>query len=73
MANAGLKTSRRVGLVEGVHAELVQKRCHRDLRMASDGVAQRQRAMRGQLRDEPVGQRPDGIIVLFLIRRLLPC
>ncbi|MFX7845438.1 hypothetical protein ABTK14_24575, partial [Acinetobacter baumannii] len=67
MAHAGFKTSRRVGLAEGVYTELVQKRCHRDLRMASDGIAQRQRAMRGQLRDKPVGQLADGIIVVFLI------
>ena len=67
VAHAGFKASRRIGLVEGVHTELVQKRCHRDLRMASDGVAQRQRAMRGQLRHKPVGQRADGIIVVLLI------
>jgi hypothetical protein len=41
--------------------------------MASDGVAQRQRAMRGQLRHKPVGQRTDGIIVFLLVRTCLPC
>ena len=73
MAHAGFKTCRRIGLIESVHTELVQKRCHRDLRMASDGVAQRQRAMRGEFRHKPVGQRPDGVIVVLLIRTCLPC
>ena len=70
MAHAGFKASRRIGLIEGVDTELVQKRCHRDLRMASDGIAQRQRAMRGQFHHEPVGQRPDGIVVVLLVRSL---
>ena len=48
-------------------------RCHRDLRMASDGVAQRQRAMRDEFHHKPVGQRPDGVIVVLLIRTCLPC
>jgi hypothetical protein len=55
VAHAGFKTSRRVGLIEGIHTEFVQKRGHRDLRMGSDRIAQRQRAVRGQLHDKPVG------------------
>ena len=66
VADANFKASRRIALIEGIHTELVQKRGHRDLRMASDGIAQRQRAMRGQLRHKPVGQRADSIIVLVL-------
>ena len=55
-----LQASRRIASVESVDTELVQKRSHRDLRIARNRVPQRERAMRGQLHDEPVGQRPDG-------------
>ena len=49
---------------EGVEAELVQQRRHGDMRIVRDGVAQRQRAMGGQLRHQPIGQRLDGVVVI---------
>jgi len=46
--DANFKASRRIGLIEGITQSLCRSAVHRDLRMASDGIAQRQRAMRGQ-------------------------
>jgi len=71
VANTRFKASRRVGLIKSIYTELVQKRSHRDLRMGSNRIAQRQRAVRGQLGDEPVGQQPDDI-VFFLLGAHLP-
>src|SRR5258705_6633607 len=40
--------------------------------MEGDGSAQRQRAMRGQPQDKPIGQRPNGIVVFLLGHARLP-
>ena len=70
MAYAGFEAPRTVGPMEGVNAELVQKRGHRNMRVGRDRVLQRQRPVRGQLSHEPIGQGADGII-LFLLGSLL--
>ena len=53
-------------VLEGVEAELVQERRHRDMRVVRHGVPQRQRPMGGQLAHQPVGQRLDGIVLVLL-------
>src|SRR6516162_1250175 len=53
-------------MVKGVEAQLVQKRCHRYLRVHCDGVAKRQRAVGSQLTQETVGQRLYGVVPFLL-------
>ena len=56
----------RCRVLEGVEAELVQERRHRDMRVVRHSLPQRQRPVRGQLAHQPVGQRLDGIVLVLL-------
>lgn len=56
------------GALEGVAHQLVQQRRERDLRIGADRIAKRERAVRGQLGDEPFGQRFDDIFLFILLR-----
>ena len=47
-------------------AELVQQRRHRDVGIVCHRIPQRQRAIGGQLADQPVRQRLDGILLVLL-------
>ncbi len=53
-------------VLEGVEAELVQERRHRDLRVVRHGLPQRQRPVCGQLAHQPIRERLDGIILVLL-------
>ena len=53
-------------VLEGVEAELVQERRHRDMRVVRHGLPQRQRPVRGQLAHQPVRERLDGIVLVLL-------
>ena len=44
----------------------MQESRHRDMRVVSHGIPERQRPMRGQLADEPVGQGLDDVVVVLL-------
>jgi hypothetical protein len=50
---------------KGVETELVKKRRHRDVWVLRDRVAQRERPMRGQLDQQPLGQWRDGVVLVF--------
>lgn len=53
-------------MVKGVETQLLQKRRQRHLRIYCNGVAQRQRAVRGQFAEQSIGERFDGIIPVLL-------
>ena len=52
--------------VEGAEAERVQHRREGDVRIVRQRVAQRQRAMGGQLGHEPIRQRLEAVVLLRL-------
>ena len=66
MPHRRLETSARRRVLEGVEAELVQQRRHRDMRVVRHRVPQRERAIRRQLADEPIGQRLDDVVLVLL-------
>ena len=51
-------------VVEEVQTERVQNSEIADLQLAGDGVPQRSAAVRGQLGDEAIGQRTQGVILV---------
>ena len=53
-------------MLESVQAEFVQQRRHRDMRVVRHRIPQRQRAIGGQLAQQAVRQRLDGILLVFL-------
>ena len=58
-----LQAAGRRAVPEGVRHQLVEQRGHRDMRIARHGVAERQRAVRGQLGQQPIGERPDNVVL----------
>ncbi len=52
---------------EAIGDQPMQQRRHGDMRVRRHGIAERQRAMRGQLADEPIGQRPDALKLFVLL------
>lgn len=57
--------------VEEPQGERVQRREERGLRSAGERIAQRQRPVRGEFGHQPVGERPEPII-LFRFKRIGP-
>ena len=43
----------------------MEKRRHRDVRISRHRVAQRERPVRGQLDQQPLGQGRDGVVFVF--------
>ncbi len=51
-------------VLEGVEAEFVQERRHRDMRIVRHGIPQRQRAVRGQFAKQPIRQRLNDVVLI---------
>ena len=65
MPHRGFKAAVPRAVPKGVEAELVEKRRHGDVRVLRHRVAQRERPVRGQLDQQPLGQRRDGVVLVF--------
>ena len=52
--------------IEQPETQRVQHRQEGGVGIAGDGLAQRQRAVGGELRHQPVGQRPDALVILLI-------
>ena len=67
LPHAGIETAARgAGGAEGVIHQLQQQEGQRHLRLAPDGLAQRQGTMRGELHDQPLRQRLQRAVILFV-------
>ena len=65
MPHRGFEAAVPRAVPKGVETELVEKRRHRDVRVLRHRVAQRERPMRGQLHQKPLGQWRDGVVLVF--------